>query len=129
MAELTYTFEVSDNALRAAVWKICKDPATLYEAHNLFAKMCDPYVPFLEGALATNGIANVSAEGITYNTPYARYQYYLHDMEADLAGTTNRTREFHPLASSYWDKAMLSQKRDAFEKQLQEIIARRLKDS
>lgn len=116
---------VFDHELNAIYGKIVTDKTLRLQLQNILAQMCDPYVPFLEGALAGSGIANITEDGVTYNTPYARYQYYLHDMSADLAGVTNRTREYHPLATSYWDRAMVLQKSDELAKRVEEAVKRR----
>lgn len=46
------------------------------------AKVTDPYVPFLQGTLKNSVQTASDFENgeIVYNTPYARYQYYLHDL-------------------------------------------------
>lgn len=114
-----------DEAILSKLDKL-KDDATMLEIHNLFAKFCEPYVPMLSGVLSSSGLANVQPDGVTYEAPYARYQYYLHDMNEDLAGTTNRTRDFHPLATSFWDKAMIQQRGDEFVEEVRKILVRRL---
>lgn len=91
-------------------------PAAMYEMHNLLAKMCDPYVPFLNGPLSQTNV--VSTTGVRYIQPYARYQYY---------GTHfNHTKDFHPLASAKWDEAMLRDKGKLFDAYIAEIITRRM---
>lgn len=39
-------------------------------------RFCDPYVPKLHGPLKNSAVVKV--DSITYNTPYARRQYYEH---------------------------------------------------
>lgn len=62
----------------------------------------DPYVPYKEGNLS----AYVQAFGardhatVTYQMPYASKQYY-----GENVNEANRCRQFHPLATSYWDEA------------------------
>ena len=91
-------------------------PAAMYEMHDLLAKMCDPYVPFLNGPLSQTNV--VSARGVRYIQPYAAYQYY---------GTHfNHTKDFHPLASAMWDKAMLRDKGKVFDDSIAEILVRRM---
>ena len=93
------------------------DPRTMIAIYNTLAKRCDPYVPFLEGPLSQS--AQVSAQGVRYIQPYARYQYY---------GTGfNHTTEYHPLASAMWDKAMLRDNREEFTKEVKDIIVWRMK--
>lgn len=108
--------------------KIINSDATMLELHNVLAKFCDPFVPYLNGPLSLSGMTNITASGVEYITPYAVKQYYLHDMNDDLAGTTNRTRTVHPLASSYWDKTMMQMKGLDFIAQIQVILLRRLSE-
>lgn len=49
------------------------DDTVMLEIHNLFAKMCDPYVPMDEGVLAQS--TEITADGVHYTQPYAHYQY------------------------------------------------------
>lgn len=95
------------------------NPATMLAINNTLAKRCDPYVPFLEGPLSQS--AQVSAEGVRYIQPYARYQYYGTDF--------NHTTEFHPLASAMWDKAMLRDHREEFNQEVKDIIVWRMRES
>jgi hypothetical protein len=80
--------------------------------YNTLAKMCDPYVPFLNGPLSQTHV--VSPKGVRYIQPYARRQYYGDDF--------NHTTEYHPLASSRWDKAMLRDHGDEFNAEVKDII-------
>lgn len=90
------------------------NPTTMLAIHNTLAKRCDPYVPMLTGKLAESGMAHVTAEGVTYTTPYARRQYY--------GDNFNHTTEFHPLASARWDEAMMRDHGDEFLKEVQDIL-------
>lgn len=93
-------------------------PEIMLELHNLFAKMCDPYVPFLEGPLSQT--VEVKPEGNRYIQPYARYQYY---------GTNfKHTLDYHPLASARWDRAMMTDKGEEFLEQVKQILIRRAKE-
>lgn len=93
------------------------DDKTKLEINNLFAKMCDPYVPMLNGPLHESGLANVTPEYIQYNVPYARYQYY--------GMNFNHTVEFHPLATALWDKVMMQDRGQEFINQVEMILRRR----
>lgn len=116
---------LDDKAILAKLDRVISNDVTMLELNQLLARYCDPYVPFLEGVLAQT--LSITPQGVTYHSPYAHYQYFLHDMNEDLAGTTNRTRIRHPLATSYWDKAMMQQQGDSFLKEVQAVIDRRLK--
>ena len=99
--------------------KEVNNATTMLAIHNTLAKMCDPYVPFLEGPLSQT--IEVSSQGVTYTQPYARYQYY--------GEKFNHTTEFHPLASALWDQAMLRDKGDEFRNEVELIVKERLRKS
>ena len=92
------------------------DEQTLIAISNTLAKRCDPYVPFLNGPLSQTH--EVTAEGVRYIQPYARYQYY--------GDSFNHTLDYHPLASARWDEAMLRDHKEDFEKEITKIIEWRL---
>lgn len=94
-----------------------KDDSTMLQIHNELARMCDPYVPFLNNPLSQT--IEVDASGVTYVQPYARYQYHGEDF--------NHTVDFHPLASAYWDEAMLRDHEEEFLKQVADVLAWRMK--
>ena len=98
--------------LTNTVEEINKDYATKLAIHNTLAKRCDPYVPFLNGPLSQT--IQITADGVRYVTPYARYQYY--------GDGFKHTLEYHPLATSRWDQAMLMDHREEFDKEVEQII-------
>ena len=115
MAKVTINANsIIDKAIQRRLAEV-NNPTTMIAIHNTLAKRCDPYVPFLNGPLSQTNI--VSAEGVRYIQPYARYQYY---------GTNfNFTRDYHPLASAEWDKAWVN-KQDLVrltEKQIKEFLS------
>lgn len=127
-----------------------KDDDCMYQVHNLFAKMCDPYVPMQEGVLSQSVALGIAAHSITYYGPYAHYQYVgevygpnipimedgiitgwfsppnqkKHPTGRDIQYDTEK----HPLASKEWDKAMMRDKGDVFNKQVAEILLQRCKE-
>lgn len=128
--------------------KVINDEATKLSISNTLAKKCDPYVPMRSGTLAQT--AEISAEGVRYTQPYARYQYYGEVYGPNIpiikngmivgwfsppgkgtkhptGRTINYSKEMHPLATSKWDEAMLRDHREDFEKEVAETIAWRLK--
>ena len=100
---------------------------TMLEFHQEWDRMMTPYVPWKEGMLA-DGLKRVTYDGIEYWADYAQYQYFLHNMEDDLAGTTNRTRTHHKRPTSFWDVAFMNEKGDEFIAQLQDILDRKIKE-
>ena len=134
---VTLPTDILDKKLKDLV-----DDETMLQVHNLFAKMCDPYVPMDEGILAQS--LDITSEGVTYKQPYAHYQYTglvygpnIPIMENGIIvgwfsrpGQTktptgeylNYSKEKHPLASSEWDKAMMRDKGNEFKQQVLEIL-------
>lgn len=114
---LDVTAKIDDKALEDKLRNLC-DSNTMLEIHNLLAKYCDPYVPFLEGPLSQT--IEVTSNYVRYTQPYAHRQYY---------GTEfNHTLDYHPLASAKWDEAMLRDRRDEFLMDVKEILVRRAKE-
>ena len=112
---ITTKVEINEAAITAKLSKLVNDDQTMLEIHNLLAKMCDPYVPFLEGPLSQT--IEVTPEYVKYTQPYSHYQY--------TGDHFNFTRDYHPLASAYWDKAMLLDHREEFEELVKQILVRR----
>lgn len=114
--------QISESSLVNKIENLLDD-TTMLEIHNLLAKMCDPYVPMLEGPLHESALAQVTPEYVQYgnsNVPYARYQYY---------GTEfNHTLDYHPRATALWDKVMMSEQGDLFRQQVTEILKRRARE-
>ena len=93
-------------------------PDAQLEIATLFAKMCNPYVPFLEGPLSQT--VEIHPTYLRYIQPYAHYQY---------TGTGfNHTLDYHPRATAYWDKVMMEEKGDEFLYQVRDILVRRAKE-
>lgn len=51
-----------------------KDDEVMRQIHNLFFKMCDPYVPMSEGILAHTNV-EITKDHVKYDQPYAHYMY------------------------------------------------------
>ena len=109
--------DIDDAAIQDRLYRLT-DEATMLEIHNLLAKMCDPYVPFLEGPLSQT--IEITPHYVRYTQPYAHYQYE--------GVNFNHTLDYHPLASAKWDKAMMEAKGEEFTKQVKEILVRRAKE-
>lgn len=87
--------------------------------HKYFTEQCalhmDRFVPFDSGDLATTVVvngkttSNVTVNTITYEQPYAKYQYYgMRKDGSHKIDEANRKRDFHPLATSHWDRHMVT---------------------
>lgn len=112
------TFKVNIDADLYRVLDKILDNKTKLAIHNLFAKMNNDYVPFLEGPLSQT--VQVFPDYIKYIQPYANYQYN--------GVNFNFTKDFHPKATHHWDKAMLLEKGDSFTSQVNAILRRRAED-
>ena len=83
---------------------------------NTCYKHMDKYVPKDEGNLRT--IVDVESNSITYEQPYARYQYY--GMRDD--GTHVVKNYTTPGTGPYWDKRMWSAEKQDVIKEVQKYI-------
>ena len=83
---------------------------------NTCYKHMDKYVPKDEGNLRT--IVDIESDGITYEMPYARYQYY--GMRDD--GTHVVKNYTTPGTGPYWDKRMVSAEMQDVVKEVQDYI-------
>lgn len=131
MAFLVLNAELDADAIQKKFDNLINEKVML-EIHQVFAKMCDPYVPFLEGPLSQSAMAQVTAENVRYGgkgyvtegrpngVPYGRYQYYGEGF--------NHTKDYHPKATALWDKAMMREQGDVFIQQVKDILVRRAKE-
>ena len=83
---------------------------------NTCYKHMDKYVPKDEGNLRT--IVDIESDSITYESPYARYQYY--GMRDD--GTHVVQNYTTPGTGPYWDKRMVSAEMQDVIKEVQNYI-------
>lgn len=116
MAHKRFTVEVNERLLQDKLDVIANDDRVMLQINNELARIIDPWVPFLEGALAQT--IEVDPKGITYTQPYATRQYYGVDF--------NHTKDYHPLASAMWDEAAMTVKREEFERIVENIVTKRL---
>lgn len=137
-----------NTAKLAKEFEALKDDNVMYEIHDLFAKMNDPYVPMQEGVLSQS--VQISKDGITYAGPYAHYMYVgeiygpnipifedgilvgffsIPNMPKKPTGREmSYDKEKHPLASKEWDKAMMQNKGDVFLNAVKDILMQRFKE-
>lgn len=110
--------EVDVTGLQDMFTSLCKDSQLSLQIHQLLAKDCDPYVPFLTGTLSQT--LEITPEYVEYTAPYAHYQYH--------GVGFNHTLDHHPLATALWDEAMLRDKREEFESEVRALLVRRYKE-
>lgn len=118
---INYKFTAKDLGLSRKIRKRLDDlvdETLMLQIHSAFERYCEEYVPFLTGALAQT--TRVTPEYVEYIQPYAHYQYVGEDF--------NHTLIYHPKATAYWDKAMMTEKGEAFLREVKALIIRRAKD-
>lgn len=112
MADVKISLQFDPEQFIKPIEQLNQDPRVKLAIHNALAKRCDPYVPFLKGPLSQT--LDITPEGVTYKMVYAQAQYYgLH---------FRHTLEFHPLATAFWDKAMMRDHGEEFVQEVKEII-------
>ncbi|MBR2245672.1 MAG: capsid protein [Clostridia bacterium] len=85
---------------------------------NTCYKHMDKYVPMDNGDLRTN--VDIQPNSITYESPYARYQYY--GVRED--GTHEVKNYTTPGTGPYWDKRMVSAEMQDVVKEVQNYVNR-----
>lgn len=89
-------------------------------AQSFFTEACyrymDSYVPKREGNLRT--VVSVQDKYITYESPYAKYQYYGRRKDG-----SHKVRKYTtPGTGPYWDKRMVSIDMDRIIKEVKDYI-------
>lgn len=139
---LSLKFGVNINTDKLArQFEALADDKCMYQIHNEFARLMDPFVPYATGTLAEKTV-QITKEKVIYTQPYARYQYmgelyvapngsaWAHKDEKKH-GTgipLNYNKEFHQKASKEWDKAMMSERGEEFLKHVADILLQRCKE-
>lgn len=85
---------------------------------NSCYKHMDKYVPMDEGNLRT--IVSIDNDTITYESPYARYQYY--GIRQDGTHEINPENYTTPGTGPYWDKRMWSAEGQEIVKEVQRYV-------
>jgi hypothetical protein len=85
---------------------------------NTCYKHMDKYVPKDSGDLRT--IVDINSNSITYEMPYARYQYY--GVRGDGTHQVNPENYTTPGTGPYWDKRMVSAEMQDVVKEVQDYI-------
>lgn len=92
------------------------------KVQKYFTKRCadhmDKYVPMDKGNLREY---KINGNLIIYEVPYARYQYY---GVSKTGKKLNYNTDKHRLATSYWDKKMVTNEMDDIVKEVQDFVNR-----
>lgn len=88
--------------------------------HKFFTNTCykhmDKYVPMDTGNLRTN--VDIKSDSITYESPYAKYQYY--GMRQD---GSHKVKNYTTAGTGpYWDKKMVSAEMQDIIKEVQDYV-------
>lgn len=84
------------------------------EINKMVERYMAPYVPRDTGTLMNS--TTVDESGVTYNANYAMVNYKGTDR--------NFSKEKNPLATAYWDKAMMTAKSGVVSREAERIINR-----
>ena len=119
------------------------DDKLMLQVHELFAKMCEPYVPMGDTQMLSNsGLSHITPQYVHYTQPYSHYIYkgelYLTEDGRAFANfgekkyptgiDLNYSQELHPKATKEWDKAMMSEVGDVFLEEVKQLLVRRSKE-
>lgn len=86
---------------------------------NTCYKHMDKYVPMREGNLRT--IVDIQSDSITYESPYAKYQY-----RGEREDGSRKVKKYTtPGTGPYWDKRMVSAEIDDVVKEVQDYMRRK----
>lgn len=144
-----YIRKFQTDRINKRLTNICQNDKTFgIELHNILAKMCDPYVPMMDGDLSQT--IEVTPEYVRYKMPYAHYQYtgivYGPNIPITEDGVIvgwfsppgqpkfptgypiQYNTQMHPLATKEWDKAMMRDNKDEFLAEVQAALRRRYND-
>ena len=102
------------------------------EVQKFFTETCkrfmDPYVPYRGGDLADDAYIE-NGNKVVYDQKYAQYQYKGEREDGThKINPANRTRIYHPRATSKWDKVMWSNHKYTILKMVEEKIERCAKE-
>ena len=115
---LDWKIQIDDKGIEKQIENLVNEDVML-QIHNLFAKMCNDYVPMDEGPLSQH--IEVTPEYVRYAEPYAHYQYM-----GEVKFGYNR--EKHPKAAHHWDKVMMQEKGNIFLEGVKAILRRRARE-
>ena len=86
---------------------------------------CDPYVPMKSGVLKNTAAISTDGSELTYNTPYAHYQYHGMAM-AGRAPKHYTGKALHhrgaPMRGPQWEKRMVADRRSVLEDEIATFI-------
>lgn len=130
MSVFKFDVDLNNKGIQTKIENLITDEVMI-EIHSLFAKIIDPWVPYLEGPLSKSVTAQIYADYIRYGgadqiselrpegIDYAFKQYSFE---------FNHTTTYHPWATDHWDKKAMQTQLEKFELGVKEILARRAKE-
>lgn len=91
-----------------------------------FKRLCDPYVPMQQGVLKNTAMIAGDGSYISYNQPYAHYQYYGQVMagRAPKHYTGDALTYHGAMRGKEWDKRMLADKSKDLERSMDAYVKR-----
>lgn len=85
-------------------------------------RLSDPYTPWQEHELATQ--VTIEPGSITYNIPYAKYQWYGKVMAGNPRRVTSKSLRYHgePMRGSFWTNRMFADRKQDVVKAVEDFI-------
>lgn len=114
MIEVT-NVQIDVNAITGKLEELL-DADTMERVQRVFAEIIDPWTPFWTGNLHSD--VTITDEGVTYNAPYAADKYYGEVF----------CKDYHPLATSHWDKVAMETQMPVLIERVTEILKARAKE-
>ena len=108
--KLKYSITVNKSQITKQINDMFNDENML-KIHEKYAEIIDPWTPFYTGKLHED--ITITPKGITYNVPYSAQKYY---------GTVS-CKEFHPLATSHWDRVAMQTQLPVVKSEIIKIIS------
>lgn len=113
------------------------DDETMTYVHTRLHAYMSPFVPMDSGAL--DQTVDITPECVHYKSPYAHFQWNGKVFVDDRGSTWARrseskhqinkdlqySKDQHPLASSHWEKAMMTSKGDEFCKDITDYLRKK----
>ena len=106
---------VNSNLIQSKVEALL-DTETRRQIQMVFAELIDPWTPFLTGQLHRD--LTIDETGVTYNAPYSAEKYYGEVF----------CKDYHPLATSHWDKVALETEMPVLKARIIEILQARARE-
>ena len=149
MSKYITDISINEASIQRKLLRLFNDETVMLKIHQEFYRYMYPYIPMGDSGLLA-GSVEVTSDGVRFTQPYAHYQYtglvfgpnfpivkngvivgWYSKPGQPKSPTGERLKyntDYHPLASSHWDKAMMRDRGDEFTNAVKEILKRRARE-